>query len=92
MRLRCQTSTSGSPLQVVPNGSGPFVCIGEDEPIAVEQHAASEPCRGGASTDEAEQTRTRNVLPAAGRPGFERLWPRTEASEDNNANCGLLLV
>jgi len=33
--------------------------------------------------------------PSTGNPaaaGFERLWPRTEASDDYNANCGLLLV
>ena len=65
------------------------LAVGEDEPVAVEQHAVAQPCGGGARTDEAEQAGARDLVLAAGRLVRERCpFETVLAGERLNFNAG----
>jgi hypothetical protein len=65
------------------------LAVGEDEPIAVEQHTVAQPCRRRAGADEAEQTCARDLVLTAGLLVRERCpFETIAAGERLNFNTG----
>ena len=81
--------SNGSALAVSATERTGQLAVGEDEPIAVEQHTLAQPRRRRSRTDEAEQACARDLLLAAGRPVRERYpFEMIPAGERLNFDAG----